>query len=359
MCGGRYPAAERRRQRVTERAAGVDQCAMGPPQHRPARASGGALRDSRRDRSPSRRMLVIVNPYATTVSEGLKNLVVYALRGRYDVTAVDTKAPGHATELCRAGRAARATTSSSRSAATGPSTRRRTAWSGPTRRCCCLPGGRANVCCRMLGIPTDVVDATEHLLAIADDWHPRRVDVGPCQRALLPVLLRGRSRRQRGRARRRQPAPEGSAGRVVLRLGRGQHLQPPLPRAPAAAGGVGRRRVARRGHRGRPERRALHLFRRPTGRHGRRVRRLQSAICRRSCCIAPPRWRFRRSAGERCPSGRGSPITAGSRAFSGSTEMQIRRPTSARCRCRSTATTSARSARRGSACCREALLIVA
>ena len=32
-----------------------------------------------------KRMLVIVNPYATTVSARLKNLVVYALQGRYDV----------------------------------------------------------------------------------------------------------------------------------------------------------------------------------------------------------------------------------------------------------------------------------
>jgi diacylglycerol kinase family enzyme len=30
-------------------------------------------------RAPSKRMLVIVNPYATTVSDRLKNLVVYAL----------------------------------------------------------------------------------------------------------------------------------------------------------------------------------------------------------------------------------------------------------------------------------------
>jgi diacylglycerol kinase family enzyme len=30
----------------------------------------------------------------------------------------------------------------------------------------------------MLGIPGDVVDATEHLLAMADDWNPRAVDVG-------------------------------------------------------------------------------------------------------------------------------------------------------------------------------------
>ncbi len=37
-----------------------------------------------------KRMLVIVNPHATTVSDGLKNLVVSALQGRYDVQALDT-----------------------------------------------------------------------------------------------------------------------------------------------------------------------------------------------------------------------------------------------------------------------------
>src|SRR4051795_4529685 len=52
-------------------------------------------------RTAKRRMLVIVNPYATTVSDRLKNLVVYALQGRYDVEAIDTQAKAHATELCR------------------------------------------------------------------------------------------------------------------------------------------------------------------------------------------------------------------------------------------------------------------
>ena len=42
----------------------------------------------------------------------------------------------------------------------------------------CLPGGATNVYCRTLGIPGDVVDATEHLLGIADDFRPRRVDTG-------------------------------------------------------------------------------------------------------------------------------------------------------------------------------------
>src|ERR1700677_3549562 len=48
-----------------------------------------------------RRMVLIVNPYAPTVSDRLRNLVVLALQGRFDVDAVDTEAPGHATELCR------------------------------------------------------------------------------------------------------------------------------------------------------------------------------------------------------------------------------------------------------------------
>ena len=86
------------------------------------------------ERKPrSRRMLVIVNPYATTMSDRVKSLVVYALQGRYDVQAVDTQAKGHAIELCREA-ATRATTSSSRSAATGPSTRRPTASPAPPPR---------------------------------------------------------------------------------------------------------------------------------------------------------------------------------------------------------------------------------
>src|SRR5947209_5193652 len=51
--------------------------------------------------APTKRMLIIVNPYATTVSDRLKNLVVYALRGSYDVDAIDTEARDHATEICR------------------------------------------------------------------------------------------------------------------------------------------------------------------------------------------------------------------------------------------------------------------
>src|ERR1700694_1649570 len=126
---------------------------------------------------PSKRMLIIVTPYATTVSDRLKNLVVYALRGSYHVDAIDTEARDHATELCR--EAARegydvvvafGGDGTVNEAANG--------LAGSDTPLSCLPGGRTNVYCRMLGIPIDVVDATEHLLGLADDWRPRRVDLG-------------------------------------------------------------------------------------------------------------------------------------------------------------------------------------
>src|ERR1700754_2944590 len=49
-------------------------------------------------------MLIIVNPYATTVSDRLRNLVVYALQGRFEVEAVSTEAQNHATEIGREAR---------------------------------------------------------------------------------------------------------------------------------------------------------------------------------------------------------------------------------------------------------------
>ena len=127
--------------------------------------------------APSRRMLIIVNPYATTVSDRLKNLVVYALRGRYQVDAIDTASRDHATELSReaAGEGYDVVVAFG---GDGTVNEAANGLAGSNTPLCCLPGGRANVYCRMLGIPTDVVDATEHLLLMADDWHPRRVDIG-------------------------------------------------------------------------------------------------------------------------------------------------------------------------------------
>jgi diacylglycerol kinase family enzyme len=125
----------------------------------------------------AKRMLVIVNPYATTMSDRLKHLVVYALQGRYDVEAVDTQRQGHATEICREA-AAEGYDVVCAFGGDGTVNEAANGLAGSQTPLTCLPGGATNVYCRMLGIPNDVVDATEHLLRIADDWRPRSVDLG-------------------------------------------------------------------------------------------------------------------------------------------------------------------------------------
>ncbi|HEV3000726.1 MAG TPA: diacylglycerol kinase family protein [Solirubrobacteraceae bacterium] len=124
-----------------------------------------------------RRMLIIVNPYATTVSDRLRNLVVHALESRYDVTAFDTQRQGHATELVREAAdegydvvVAFGGDGTLNEAANG--------LAGTGVPLTHLPGGSTNVVCKMLGVPGEIVDATEHLLRLADDWRPRRIDLG-------------------------------------------------------------------------------------------------------------------------------------------------------------------------------------
>jgi diacylglycerol kinase family enzyme len=128
-------------------------------------------------RSVKKRMLIIVNPYATTVSDRLRNLVVYALQGRYEVEAVSTEAQNHATEI---GREVRDHGYDIVVAFGGDGTLNEVVngLANTDVPVSVLPGGSTNVVCRTLGIPNDVVDATEHLLAVADDWAPRKIDLG-------------------------------------------------------------------------------------------------------------------------------------------------------------------------------------
>jgi diacylglycerol kinase family enzyme len=135
------------------------------------------LGDTLAQPAPSKRMLIIVNPYATTVSDRLKNLVVYALRGRYQVDAVETQSRDHATSLSREAAhegydivVAFGGDGTVNEAAHG--------LAGSNTPMGVLPGGATNVYCRVLGVPDEIVDATEHLLRLADDWQPRRVDLG-------------------------------------------------------------------------------------------------------------------------------------------------------------------------------------
>jgi len=135
------------------------------------------IRSRKPRKSAKKRMLIIVNPYATTVSDRLKNLVVYALQGRFEVETILTEAQNHATEI---GREVRDHGYDVVVAFGGDGTLNEVVngLAGTDVPVSVLPGGSTNVVCRTLGIPNDVVDATEHLLALVDDWQPRRIDLG-------------------------------------------------------------------------------------------------------------------------------------------------------------------------------------
>ena len=149
---------------------------IAPAQRQPEPAAAAVPLEPDADK---KRMLIIVNPYATTVSDRLKNLVVYALQARYEVEAVDTEAAEHAIEI---GREARTGGYDIVVAFGGDGTLNEVAngLAGTDVPVSVLPGGSTNVVCRTLGIPNDVVDATEHLIGLADDFHPRKIDLGRC-----------------------------------------------------------------------------------------------------------------------------------------------------------------------------------
>lgn len=123
-----------------------------------------------------RRVMVVVNPHATTVSDRLRSLVVHALRGRFDVVAVDTQHQGHAIELARAA-ADEGFDAVIALGGDGTVNEAANGLAGSDVALVALPGGATNVVAKMLGIPGDLIDATEHLLRMADDWRPRRIDL--------------------------------------------------------------------------------------------------------------------------------------------------------------------------------------
>jgi diacylglycerol kinase family enzyme len=122
-------------------------------------------------------MVLVCNPHAARFDPRLRGIVLTALGGRFDVEAVETEAPGHATGL--AGAAAR---SGADVVVTlgGDGTLNEAANGliGTGVPLFPLPGGSQNVYAKLLGIPADLVDAAEHLLRAADRWHPRAVDAG-------------------------------------------------------------------------------------------------------------------------------------------------------------------------------------
>ena len=151
-----------------------------------------------------RRALVIVNPYATAVSDRLRNLVVHALAARYEVEAVET-----------------------RRAATRPRSRAQAAGDGYDVVIAFGGDGTVNEAANGLAglrhaaerparrLRERVLQAARHSrrdrrrhpapAGVADDFAPRRIDLGEVEGRLYTFSAGHRHRRRR-RARRRREA---------------------------------------------------------------------------------------------------------------------------------------------------------
>lgn len=123
------------------------------------------------------RVTAIVNPYASAVDAPLRSLVVAALASRFEVTAVDTARPGSATELARlavqGGADAVVTLGGD-----GTVNEAAAALAGTPVALVPLPGGSQNVYAKLLGLPSDVVEATSMLLRLPEPLPARHVDLG-------------------------------------------------------------------------------------------------------------------------------------------------------------------------------------
>jgi diacylglycerol kinase family enzyme len=124
-----------------------------------------------------RRMLVIVNPFATTVSAASERIAVAALQGCYDVQAIRTRGPAHATELARTAAAAGHDLVVAHGG-DGTINEVASGLAGSSTALSVLPGGSQNVYAKMLGMPADAAGAARRLMRVADDWRPRPVDLG-------------------------------------------------------------------------------------------------------------------------------------------------------------------------------------
>lgn len=124
-----------------------------------------------------RRILLVVNPVASSVNQRLRSLAVSTLASRYEVHEEITDGPGHATQL-----ASEAATRGMDAVVTfggdGTANEAANGLSDSDVPLTCLPGGSTNVYCGVIGTPRDLGGAVRSLLQRADDWKSRSVDAG-------------------------------------------------------------------------------------------------------------------------------------------------------------------------------------
>ena len=219
-------------------------------------------------------MLIIVNPYATTVSDRLKNLVVYALQGRYEVEAVSTEAQNHATEI---GREAIDGGYDVVVAFGGDGTLNEVAngLAGTDVPVSVLPGGSTNVVAARSGSPTTSSTRPSTCSGSPTTSSPAGSTSGSPTGATSSSPAAPASTRPAAMRVDAQAEAEGDGRAVLLHLGRGLRLLSRLPAQPGPDAARGRPATAEGVTRSGPELRPVHLLRQPPGARlrGRRDRR--------------------------------------------------------------------------------------
>jgi diacylglycerol kinase family enzyme len=128
-------------------------------------------------RDPPRRLLLVVNPVARSVTPALLELIEKALAADFDCDVHETKARGHATELARLA-VADGVGMVVVFSGDGTINEVANALVGTPVPLGLIPGGATNVLARGLGIPDDPIEATVELIHRALERPPRRISLG-------------------------------------------------------------------------------------------------------------------------------------------------------------------------------------
>lgn len=121
--------------------------------------------------------LLVTNLAARTVSQRVKQVIVKALSADLKLEVEDTAARNHATELARDA-ADRGFDLVIAFGGDGTMNEVANGLVGTDTALALLPGGMANVLCRTLGIPSDIVEATGYLINRVKSAKTRKINVG-------------------------------------------------------------------------------------------------------------------------------------------------------------------------------------
>lgn len=125
------------------------------------------------------RVLLIVNPSASSVNARIRVLIRTKLSAAHDVTVAETNRQGHAARLAR-GAASTGTDVVVALGGDGTLNEAANGLVGTDTALAPLPGGSTNVFARTIGLPNDAIAATDEIVrALADpDGNIRRVGLG-------------------------------------------------------------------------------------------------------------------------------------------------------------------------------------